>query len=128
MKLIKSRNRSVLKNDMLEALMMALINGPPINDKGAHTMLEKAVRKWLEAPRRKLPPSTGISTLRSGKQSSAAAGHSSECGQENIATVREISEVLGLSDDEVEEEGLSDHDDDDELQDDFLCHLEFANF
>lgn len=45
MKLIKSRLKSSLKSDMLNALMQVAINGPPILER--MPVAEKAVKNWF---------------------------------------------------------------------------------
>lgn len=56
MKLVKSRLRSSLQNNMLNALLSVLINGPPADQ--ASKIIKRAVQMWLDAKvRRKLPPS-----------------------------------------------------------------------
>ena len=60
LKIAKSRLRGSLKNDMLNALLAVMINGPAVKD--CEPVVKAAVKKWLEAKnRRKLP--TNISTV-----------------------------------------------------------------
>ena len=55
MKLVKTRCRSSLQNDMLESLQMVLINGPSVKDSGP--VVKLAVKLWLGGKKRKkLPP------------------------------------------------------------------------
>jgi len=55
MKLVKTRCRNSLQNEMLEALLMVLINGPSVKDCGP--LVKLAVKTWLgEKKRKKLPP------------------------------------------------------------------------
>ena len=53
MKLVKTRCRSSLQNDTLEALLMVLINGPPV--KQCKPVIQNAVRWIDEKKRKKLP-------------------------------------------------------------------------
>ena len=56
-KRIKTRLRSSLKNDMLQALLQISINGPQVNDQEATgSIIEQAVDLWeISKQRRKLP-------------------------------------------------------------------------
>ena len=55
-KRIKSRLRSSMTNQMLEALLHISINGPPVGE--AQELVKEAVKAWSNAKkRRKLPPS-----------------------------------------------------------------------
>lgn len=55
-KRLKTRLRSSLKNDMLQALMHISINGADISSKQGKGMIKAAVSKWLKKKnRRKLP-------------------------------------------------------------------------
>lgn len=57
LKLMKTRLRSRMKNDMLNALLHILINGPKVGSKEFEEMIDASVRAWLAAkPRRKCPP------------------------------------------------------------------------
>ncbi|XP_048580041.1 zinc finger protein 862-like [Nematostella vectensis] len=56
-KRLKTRLRSSMKNDMLQALMHVTINGPSTSE--CKPIIEEVTRQWLAKPRRKLanPPS-----------------------------------------------------------------------
>ena len=55
-KRVKSRLRSSMTNQMLEALLHISINGPPVRE--AQELVKEAVEAWSNAKkRRKLPPS-----------------------------------------------------------------------
>ena len=57
LKIAKSRLRGSLKNDMLNALLAVMINGPAVKD--CEPVVKAAVKKWLDAKkRRKLPTNT----------------------------------------------------------------------
>ena len=57
LKLMKTRLRSRMKNDMLNALLHILINGPKVGSKEFEEVIDASVRAWLAAkPRRKCPP------------------------------------------------------------------------
>ena len=51
-KRLKTRLRSSLKNDMLDALLQVSINGPEVND--CQPLIAAAVKEWLAKPRRKI--------------------------------------------------------------------------
>eukprot|EP00057_Strongylocentrotus_purpuratus_P015153 XP_011669627.1 PREDICTED: uncharacterized protein LOC105440794 [Strongylocentrotus purpuratus] len=56
MRRVKTRLRSSLKNDMLEALMHVSINGPPASSTQAKEIISQAVKRWKGVkPRRRLP-------------------------------------------------------------------------
>ena len=57
LKLMKTRLQSRMKNDMLNALLHILINGPKVGSKEFEGVIDASVRAWLAAkPRRKCPP------------------------------------------------------------------------
>ena len=57
LKLMKTRLRSRMKNDMLNALLHILINSPKVGSKEFEGVIDASVRAWLAAkPRRKCPP------------------------------------------------------------------------
>jgi len=47
-KRLKTRLRSSLKNDMLDALLQVSINGPEVND--CQPLIAAAVKEWLAKP------------------------------------------------------------------------------
>ena len=51
-KRLKTRLRSTLKNDMLNALLQVSINGPQVED--CRPLIATAVKEWLAKPRRKI--------------------------------------------------------------------------
>ena len=51
-KRLKTRLRSSLKNDKLDALLQVSINGPEVND--CQPLIAAAVKEWLAKPRRKI--------------------------------------------------------------------------
>lgn len=56
MRRVKTRLRSSLKNDMLEALMHVCINGPPASSTQAKEIISQAVKRWKDVKtRRRLP-------------------------------------------------------------------------
>ena len=52
---VKTRLRSRMKNDLLEALMHVSINGPAVSSKEESQIIDRAVKRWNQVPRRKLP-------------------------------------------------------------------------
>ena len=54
MKRVKTRLRSTMKNDLLEALMHISINGPMCTSVEARHIIEKSVSQWCQKPRYKL--------------------------------------------------------------------------
>ena len=50
-KLAKTRCRSSLQNDTLKALLMVLIDGPPV--KQCKPVIQNAVRRWIDEKKRK---------------------------------------------------------------------------
>lgn len=55
-KRVKTRLRSAMKNDLLNALLHITINGPSIGTPEASSLIDKAVETWkVTKPRRKLP-------------------------------------------------------------------------
>ena len=54
LKLIKSRLRSTIKNDMLSALMQIHVNGPEVGTKKFDNLITATITKWQSKPRRKL--------------------------------------------------------------------------
>ena len=54
MKLVKTRCRSSLQNDALKALLMVLINGPPV--KQCKPVIQNAVRRRIDEKKRKKLP------------------------------------------------------------------------
>ncbi len=60
LKLIKTAHRSRLSNNMLHALMQVTINGPPVSQ--CRDVVNRAVKSWLNEPRRKLPYKKSVAT------------------------------------------------------------------
>ena len=54
LKLIKSRLRSTIKNDLLSALMQIHVNGPEVGTKKFDNLITAAITKWQSKPRRKV--------------------------------------------------------------------------
>ena len=52
-KLIKSRLRSRLKNDLLNSLLQISINGPDLFSKESDDIIKRAVKVWMKAKKRK---------------------------------------------------------------------------
>lgn len=52
-KLIKSRLRSRLKNDLLNSLLQISINGPDLFSKESEDIIKRAVKVWMKAKKRK---------------------------------------------------------------------------
>ena len=48
-KRIKSRSRSAMKNDLLNALLHMFMNGPPANSPEAERLINRVVDKYIEA-------------------------------------------------------------------------------
>lgn len=44
-----------MKNDPLEALMHVFINGPAVSSKEESKIIDRAVKRWSQVRRRKLP-------------------------------------------------------------------------
>ena len=51
LKLIKSRLRSTIKNDLLSALMQIHVNGPELGTKKFDNLITAAITKWQSKPR-----------------------------------------------------------------------------
>ena len=79
LKLMKTRLRSRMKNDMLNSLLHILINGPEVGSKEFEVVVDSSVAAWLAAkPRRKCPPkfvstSVGASSVSSVMNENTAA-------------------------------------------------------
>ena len=59
LKLLKTRLRSRMQNDLLNTLLLILINGPAVGSKECEDLIDSAVSSWLGAKtRRKCPPNT----------------------------------------------------------------------
>ena len=57
LKLLKTRPRSRMQNDLLNTLLHILINGPAVGSKECEDLIDSAVSSWLGAKtRRKCPP------------------------------------------------------------------------
>ena len=54
LKLIKSRLRSTIKNDMLSTLIQIHVNGPEVGTKKFDNLITATITKWQSKPRRKL--------------------------------------------------------------------------
>ena len=68
-KRLKTRFRSTLKNDMLQALLHVSINGPAAGTDAVKSLTEKAVKAWTTAKcRRRIP--------KEGQASSVTCSHS----------------------------------------------------
>jgi len=52
---VKTRLRSQMKNDLLEGLMHISINGPAVSSKEGSKIIDRAVKRWSQVIRRKLP-------------------------------------------------------------------------
>ena len=52
---VKTRLRSRMKNDLLEALMHVSINSPAVSSKEGSKIIDRAVKRWSQVRRRKLP-------------------------------------------------------------------------
>lgn len=58
-KLIKSRLRSRLKNDLLNSLLQISINGPDLFSKESEDIIKRAVKVWMKAKKiKKVAPKT----------------------------------------------------------------------
>ena len=53
-KLINSRLRSTIKNDLLSALMQINVNGPEVGTNKFDKLITAAITKWQSKPRRKV--------------------------------------------------------------------------
>ncbi|XP_078346379.1 zinc finger protein 862-like [Oculina patagonica] len=68
-KRVKSRLRSSITNQMLEALLHITINGPPVSE--AQGLIKESVETWNKAKkRRKLPPRASLGAVASGNSQS----------------------------------------------------------
>ena len=67
-KLIKSRLRSRLTNEMLEALVNISMNGPEANSSECDTLVKKTTEKWLSGKRYKLAKGKSASRESKGKE------------------------------------------------------------
>ena len=54
-KRIKSRSRSLMKNDLLNAFMHISINGPPLHSKEAAILISRVSEQYALEPHRKVP-------------------------------------------------------------------------
>ncbi|CAH3032976.1 unnamed protein product [Pocillopora meandrina] len=67
-KLIKSRLRSRLTNEMLEALVNISMNGPEANSSECDTLVKKTTEKWLPGKRYNLAKGKSASRESKGKE------------------------------------------------------------
>ena len=61
-KRIKSRTRSTMRNDLLNALLQISINGPEMNSSDANKLIEKASLKFQKTRRNKKPNRLAVKT------------------------------------------------------------------
>ena len=54
-KRIKSRQRSSMKNDVLNALLHISLNGPPVNSPEADALIERVTDEYSQQKHRKAP-------------------------------------------------------------------------
>ena len=69
LKRIKTRLRSRLQNDMLQALMQVSINGPPLHSEQCKELVRDSVQLWLKQKKRRILPKKGASTNHRGSVS-----------------------------------------------------------
>ena len=75
LKLLKTRLRSRMQNDLLNTLLHILINGPAVGSKECEDLIDSAISSWLGAKtRRKCPPKI----FNTGAPPMAGAGSASE--------------------------------------------------
>ncbi|KAJ8319047.1 hypothetical protein KUTeg_004138 [Tegillarca granosa] len=118
LKVIKTRLRSPLKNDMLFSLLQVAINGPKTAD--ATPIIEKAVALWeAEKPRRK----TGVISNSKSSVASPASAEGvvsdpvvSDTVADQIVPANDLQQVAK----ELNLEDLSDSDSDSAFEDDFI--------
>ena len=66
LKRIKTRLRSRLQNDMLQALMQVSINGPPLHSDQCTELVCDSAQLWLKQKKRRTLPKKGASTAHRG--------------------------------------------------------------
>ena len=87
LKLIKSRLRSTLKNDMLSCLMQIHVSGPEAGTKNFDNLMTAAVTAWQSKPRRKLLKVHMIAK---------------ETNQDESSHTGQVSEIVTLRDAEIQ--------------------------
>ena len=114
--IIKTRLRSSLKNNMLNALLHVLINGPDVSM--AQPIIQRAVKLWVAAKeRRKLPSSVSrvpVSSLIEIQPSNAESAPSTSMSESQPKNLESISSMPGL-----DEEPLPDDEGGDSAFEDF---------
>lgn len=93
-KLIKSRCRSHLKNDMLNSMLHIKINGPALGDVAVKALMEKAVQVWLDAKQRKKLPKNFPNTAATEGNSQHSTEHVSLAEVVDIAVQTDEQEAL----------------------------------
>lgn len=99
-KRLKTRLRSTLKNDLLNALLQVSINGPEVRD--CQPLITTAVKEWLAKPRRKIAkvPSRDVQQAVQLQD----AGVQVDTQSEEIERVWRVAEALAQEVDFLEEE------------------------
>ena len=87
LKLIKSRLRSTLKNDMLSCLMQIHVNGPEAGIENFDNLMTAAVTAWQSKPRRKLLKARMIAK---------------ETNQDESSHTGQVSEIVTLRDAKIQ--------------------------
>ena len=83
-KRIKTRNRSQIKNDLLNSLLHVSISGPPVNSKEADNLISRVVEKYIDQVHYKVPSKfTCVSTNTASTSSTQTLSEVSVESEEN---------------------------------------------
>ncbi|XP_070552438.1 zinc finger protein 862-like [Ptychodera flava] len=71
-RLLKTRLRSQLKNDVMNALLHITLNGPELHSPDCDSLIHEAVRQWLALKKRRKLPKTGDASSNSASTEASA--------------------------------------------------------
>ena len=114
-KLIKSRLRSRLKNDLLNSLLQISINGPDVFSKENDDVIRRAVKLWMKVKKRKkvaYKTSGGSVGPQAGQNDTSAAPQEGQNEQAKSVTQAEAGtqteqDFVGLVESEKEQEAMA---------------------
>ena len=114
-KLIKSRLRSRLKNDLLNSLLQISINGPDVFSKENDDVIRRAVKLWMKVKKRKkvaYKTSGGSVGPQAGQNDTSAATQEGQNEQAKSVTQAEAGtqteqDFVGLVESEKEQEAMA---------------------
>ena len=116
-KRIKSRTRSTMRNDLLNALLQISINGPEMNSSDAEKLIEKASLKFQQTRQNKKPKRLAVKTTMKVASTQTVDMEADETSvdqleenfEQSLAKKSEDYGVTNFEDDFSSDEGFSDY-------------------